>query len=129
LSLESIRSLLTGSPTIREETKKSEDEELQILLREEPMLLKVRWKIVVASATTKRYVFWNPKTGRQVAVFSWSETGGTKLSVPIEGMGGWHVSCTWDEACRIANRECYRRGWLFNRLVSVPSFFLQDRLS
>lgn len=93
------------------------------------MELRVRWKIVVESATTRRWVFWNPKTGRQVAVFSEYSNRGSRLSIPIEGMGGWHVSCHFDEALHIANRECYRRGWLFNRLAGMPILYLQDRLS
>lgn len=77
-----------------------------------------------------RGVFYSGKTGRQVAILTCSSEGKVKLSVPIEGMGGWHVDCKSEiEAWDVAQRECFPLGKLYNRVVGMPIFYLQGRLS
>lgn len=86
--------------------------------------------IIIRNGIIERGVFYNGETGRQVAILTYNSRGKAKLSIPIEGMGGWHVDCKSDaEAWKIANRECYRMSKLFNRVVGMPIFYLQSRLS
>lgn len=90
----------------------------------------VSFKVVVRceDGDWHRGIFISSKTQRQVAVATNLWKGGkVKLSIPIEGMGGWHVMVPFRLAMKVASRETTRRGKVFNRLVFLPiSFILYD---
>jgi hypothetical protein len=86
--------------------------------------------ILIKDGIIERGVFYHGETGRQVAILTYNSRGKAKLSIPIEGMGGWHVDCKNEiEAWDIAQRECYDVGKFYNRVVGMPIFYLQGRLS
>lgn len=104
-----------------------------------------RIKQVLYGPDTWRWVFYNPETNLQVAVLTWVPLGeGAEeqgylplsknlnhftLSIPIEGMGGWHVRCSsLEEAWKIANLECSRGGKFVNRFWNYPWWFVQDKV-
>lgn len=77
---------------------------------------------------TKRWIFSNPRNHLQVGVLTCKQEK-LFLSLPVEGMGGMQIECIgFSKAWRIANRECYRRGKLFNRLVTYPLLFLKGKV-
>lgn len=52
-----------------------------------------------------------------------------KVSVPIEGMGGWGMTCkSKSEAFRVADSESSRLGRAFNRLVRLPLSYIEGTL-
>lgn len=52
-----------------------------------------------------------------------------KVSVPIEGMGGWSILCnSKSRAFKIANNEISKRGKVINRLFHMPVSFLLNTL-
>jgi hypothetical protein len=97
-------------------------------------------KVVLdGSRGTWRAVYYNPRNKHQVAVIStycyeregnlerWTDY---KVSVPIEGRGGWHIELrTLKQARSVANLECTKGGKLLNRLVVIPLAFLGGKLS
>lgn len=86
--------------------------------------------ILIKDGIIERGMFYDGKTGRQVAILTRCSKGKAKLSIPIEGMGGWHVDCKSEiEAWDIAQRECHPVSKLFNRIIGMPIFYLQSRLS
>lgn len=91
----------------------------------------IRKIVLNGSRGTWRAVYYNPRNNHQVAVVSSVTPGPTfKISVPIEGMGGWHIECaTLKQAQSIAHLECTKRGKMLNRLVTIPLAFLRGKLS
>lgn len=52
-----------------------------------------------------------------------------KVSIPIEGMGGWTLVCnSKSKAIQIANNERSKRGKVINRLFHLPASFLLGNL-
>lgn len=86
-------------------------------------------KVVVRSKDGwYRGIFINNTTQKQVAVVTRvDDKDKVKLSIPIEGMGGWHTIISLRKAFRVASRETTFRGKLYNRTVFLPlSFLLHD---
>lgn len=107
---------------------------LQLPLRREPVELTPFRKQVLFGPMTCRWVYYNPKTRHQVAIVSMYSHGREFdeyiVSIPIEGMGGWHVICSsLAGAEKIVKSEFSLSGKLYNRLLRMPRFFLQGRLS
>lgn len=75
-----------------------------------------------------RAIFVSSVTKRQIAVLTQLPCGKVKLSVPIEGMGGWCVTLpSIRHAIIIAAREVTSLGKLYNRVVFMPwAFFHHD---
>lgn len=87
-------------------------------------------KQVLSGSGTQRWIYVSQSSRLQVAVVSKYTYGEYLVSVPIDGMGGWHVICTsQQEVEKIVRSECSRLGKLYNRLLRMPRFFLQGRLS
>jgi hypothetical protein len=88
---------------------------------------------LVKSGETTRWVFSNPRNKLQVGVLTRTSLYPALphihqvklvLSLPIEGMNGVCIRCEgFHQAWTIANRECYRRGKLLNRLFVFPILF------
>lgn len=91
---------------------------------------RVNFKVVVNSPELARGVFYNPVTLRQLAVLTHGgPRRGYKLSIPIEGMGGWHVVLpSFWRAQQIAQREMSFCGRLYNRTVFMLIAFFRYKL-
>lgn len=90
----------------------------------------VTYKVVLDSPNQIRGVFYSNRTNRQLAVLnSLRSRPGVRLSVPIEGMGGWHVILpSTKSAYRVAERETTRWGRIYNRTVFMALAFLIHKL-
>lgn len=73
-------------------------------------------------------IFLSSVTKRQIAVLTQLPCGKVKLSIPIEGMGGWSVTLpSIRHATVVATREVTLIGKLYNRVVFMPwAFFHHD---
>ena len=91
---------------------------------------RVNFKVVVSSPEMARGVFYHPVTCRQLAVLTHSSSlKGYKLSVPIEGMGGWHVVLpSFRQAEGVAEREMFALGKLYNRTIFMVAALLFYKL-
>lgn len=71
-------------------------------------------RIVVRFAGNVREVFYNPKTGTQVAVLDWVPLRSTMtLHIPHDGKGGYRVVVhSWKAVNRITKMQCSRLGKL-----------------
>lgn len=88
------------------------------------------FKVVVNAPKMTRGIFYHPVTCRQLAVLSYtSPFKGYRLSIPIEGMNGWHVVMpTFWKAERVASREMTRFGKLYNRTIFMVAALLFYKL-
>lgn len=77
-----------------------------------------------------RAIFVSSVTKRQIAVLTQLPCGKVKLSVPIEGMGGWSVILpSVRHATVVATREVSPIGKLYNRVVFMPWAFFHHELN
>jgi hypothetical protein len=91
----------------------------------------VSLKIVVKSGGKwHRAIYTNDSTGVQVAVLVREPQGDkVRLSIPIEGMGGWAVTLPSPQlATKVAHREVSMVGRLYNRIVFLPWAFIRHEL-
>lgn len=91
---------------------------------------RVNFKVVVSSPEMARGVFYHPVTCRQLAVLTYTNPfKGYRLSVPIEGMGGWHVVLpSFWKAEEVAEREMSRLGKIYNRTIFMVAAILFYKL-
>lgn len=78
-----------------------------------------------------KIVFVNSTNDQQVAVVTYfPKKSEYKVSIPEEGMGGWHLRIQgWNGVKHLVSRELTIFGRLFNRLVSLPLALISGRLS
>lgn len=90
---------------------------------------RVNFKVVMSSPEMARGVFYHPVTCRQLAVLTYKGPDKYRLSIPIEGMGGWHVVLpSFQKAKRVAQREMFALGKLYNRTVFMVAAILFYKL-
>lgn len=106
-----------------------------MLKSKENLKMRVSGSLPLGKGEEKR-IFWKIKfsdssSGRQVAVVTYfSKSKDYTVSIPREGMGGWHVKIyDWNGVKRLVKRELNPVGRLVNRLIFFPLALISGRLS